>query len=113
MHFHGIFVDIYCIEMWHRRIRISLELFIFDSDSRAKNLGKKAFCHLVGLGAGYWSFNRSFQDREMVKVVKAIANDSVLDNIDCIYFSWFGDRSMKVDNDADAEDILDEGSGPI
>ena len=90
-----------------------MELFIFDSDSRAKNLGKKAFCHLVGLGAGYWSFNRSFQDREMVKVVKAIANDSVLDNIDCIYFSWFGDRSMKVDNDADAEDILDEGSGQI
>lgn len=97
-------------EMWHRRIRVSLELFLFDSDHRAKAAGKKAFCHLVGLGAGYWSFNRSFQDREMVKVVKAIVNQSVLRNIEVIYFSWFDDKSMKVDDSADADDILYEGS---
>lgn len=78
--------------MFKQRVRISLELFLFDSDNRSKQAKKKGFCHLVGLGAGYWSFNKQIQDKEMVKVVLEIIKESKLPNISCIYFAWFDDN---------------------
>merc|ERR1712154_267422 len=78
-----------------RRIRISLELFLFDSDYRSQKAEKKGFCHLVGLGAGYWSFNKLYQDQEMVKVVLSIINQSDLRHIECVYFSWFDEDCME------------------
>ena len=84
------------IEMFRRRIRISLELFIFDCDKRSKQENKNGFIHLVGLGAGYWSFNKIFQDQEMVKVIIEIIKDSVLSSISCIYFSWFDENASNI-----------------
>merc|ERR1712154_354314 len=75
-----------------RRIRISLELFLFDSDYRSQKAEKKGFCHLVGLGAGYWSFNKSFQDSKMVKIALDIIKESELSHLSALYFSWFDDE---------------------
>jgi len=75
--------------MWRRRIRVSLELFLFECDHRAKVAGKQAFCHLIGLGAGVWSFDKEFQNREMVEVVKSIVKEMDLGNIQVIYFGHF------------------------
>merc|ERR1712154_164595 len=47
-----------------------------------------------GLGAGYWSFNKQYQDKEMVNVVLSIIKDSDLSNIECVYFAWFDEESM-------------------
>eukprot|EP01084_Bolivina_argentea_P136860 241057_1 len=96
--------------MFRRRMRVSLELFLFDCDARAKQRGKKAFCHVVGLGSGFWSFNKEVQDKEMVRVVLEIIRDSVLLNVACIYFSWFDENAMKDEDNRIFVDEDDEGA---
>eukprot|EP00484_Ammonia_sp_Unknown_P023517 CAMPEP_0197024828 /NCGR_PEP_ID=MMETSP1384-20130603/5315_1 /TAXON_ID=29189 /ORGANISM="Ammonia sp." /LENGTH=616 /DNA_ID=CAMNT_0042453283 /DNA_START=49 /DNA_END=1899 /DNA_ORIENTATION=+ len=85
------------VEMFRQRIRVSLELFMFDSDERCKQSKQPGFCHLVGLGAGYWAFHKTRQDVEMVKVALDIIRDSDLAHIECLYFSWF---SREAEEDA-------------
>lgn len=43
-------------EMFRIRIQVSIEIFLFDADRRAAECKKSAFCHIVGLGTGVWSF---------------------------------------------------------
>merc|ERR1740123_2396024 len=64
------------MQMFAQRIRVSLELFLFDSDYRCKLENQKGFCHLVGLGAGYWSFAKTFQDVKMCDIALQIIADS-------------------------------------
>jgi hypothetical protein len=110
------------IEMFERRIRVSMELFLFDADRRAgerkskmaqdanannsnsdgnansedcdSSTAKKngAFCHIVGLGTGVWVFKRDLQDRRIVRVTKSIIEETYLPNIDFIYFAWMHDE---------------------
>eukprot|EP01083_Nonionella_stella_P301494 1034595_1 len=79
-------------EMYKQRIRISLELFLFDADYRAQEASKTkctkgAFCYIVGLGTGVWSFKKSLQDELIVRVTLDIIKKTVLRNIECVYFA--------------------------
>eukprot|EP00483_Globobulimina_turgida_P008761 UN08779 len=88
------------MEIYRRRISISLELFLFDADYRAKQYKqmyandlpkdklKGAYCHIVGLGTGVWSFEKREQNRIIVEAATEIINNTNLANIDCVYFSW-------------------------
>jgi len=112
---------------YRQRIRCSLELFLFDADHRArqyhaqyaeqlkeaiaakKNVG--AFCHIVGLGTGVWSFEKVEQNRIIVKVAKDIIASTDLKHIDFVYFSWLTRDAMF--SDASHSDTIfeDLGSG--
>jgi len=79
------------LEMFRARMRVSLELFLFDADRRAAECQKSAFCHIVGLGTGVWSFKKSVQDRIISEVTKEIIESTTLSHIACVYFSWMQD----------------------
>jgi len=88
------------VDMFAQRIRISIELFLFDADRRAAEYKKEkktksgAFCHIVGLGTGVWSFVKAEQDRIIVKVTKDVVQKTHLPNIDKIYFAWMHGDAM-------------------
>merc|ERR1712228_703975 len=92
--------------MFRDRIRISIELFLFDADRRAleykqaRKTKSGAFCHIVGLGTGVWSFAKSEQDRIIVQVTKDIVRNTHLQNIDMIYFAWMHAECMMVSEDS-------------
>ena len=81
------------IFMFKIRMRISLELFLFDSDYRTKSDANKelAYCHLVGLGLGVWTLQgfKTHETQVFVQCVKDIINETNLPNIGAIDFSWF------------------------
>ena len=88
------------MKMYNQRMRLSMELFLFESDYRASRKGKKAFCHVTGLGAGVWSWDPTsfegkgttqqgqvdFEYNEILRNLIDIVRSSVLSNIDAIYF---------------------------
>ena len=92
-------------QMFSDRIRISMELFLFDADRRAEEYKKAnntksgAFCHIVGLGTGVWSFSKSEQDRIIVHVTRDIVRNTHLPNVDKIYFAWMHADCMTVSED--------------
>jgi len=82
--------------MFKTRIRVSMELFLFDADRRAAECKKTAFCHVVGLGTGVWSFNKRVQDSAIAQVTKEIIEETILPNIAAVYFSWMKEDSESV-----------------
>ena len=92
------------IEMFKQRIKISLELFLFDANERICQFKELydlqgAYCHIVGLGTGVWSFRKSVQDRIIVNVTKEIIENTYLKYISCIYFSWMDDDCLNISDD--------------
>lgn len=59
----GIYFD---IEMYEKRIALSIDTLLIEGNHRAKMLGKQAFIHVVGLGLGVWKIwegqNQVFMD---------------------------------------------------
>ena len=96
-------------KIYRLRIKISLELFLFDSDNRAKQRKdlNGAYCYIVGLGTGVWSLNKQQQDTMIVEEIKNIVNNSCLDNIDVIYFAWMHQKCMYKLNGKENEYIFD------
>jgi len=97
------------MNMFKARIRVSMELFLFDADKRAQQyqqmysdvfskhdekIKKGAYCHVVGLGTGVWALDRTEQNRAIVAVVKEIIESSNLQYVDCVYFGWFTNDAM-------------------
>jgi len=113
--------------MYRQRIRCSLELFLFDADHRAETYQelhaeelKKAkaanncvgaFCHIVGLGTGVWSFEKVEQNRIIVQVAKDIIASTDLKHIDFVYFSWLTRDAMFSDSSHSETIFEDVGSG--
>jgi len=95
------------IAMYEQRMRISLELFLFDSDYRAgqrkqaTGCQQGAFVQIVGLGTGVWAWSKEFQDRCIVRVTKRILEQTKLAHIDAVYFSWMHSKCMQSATDDD------------
>ena len=118
---YGQFLD---IKMYKIRMRISMEIFLFDADRRAKerfislkasnsiddNRLYGAFCHIVGLGTGVWELVGEEQDRLIVEITKEIINDTNLQYINGIYFSWMKPNCMYYPNTEDAIFSYDENN---
>jgi len=78
------------IGLFKIRILRSLENFLFDANDRGKAYGKKAFCHVVGLGLGVWQVC-PLQSEWFVDMVYKAVNDysTKLPHISDIHLSWF------------------------
>eukprot|EP01084_Bolivina_argentea_P056621 103579_1 len=97
-------------DLFRQRIRIGLELFLFDADHRAQEATKTkktkgAYCHIVGLGTGVWSFKKSIQDEIIVCVALDIIKQTNLPNIQIIYFSWLSESHNAYPDNSMCEDI--------
>eukprot|EP00912_Choanoflagellata_sp_UC4_P001262 UC4_evm1s788 len=70
------------------RVRLTAELFLMEANSRAKEQGKKAFCHVVGLGLGVWAVD-GCQKHLMVEAYADVMRSLKLNFVGYVNFSWF------------------------
>jgi hypothetical protein len=76
------------IEIFKRRLEITVELFLFEANDRAKKASKQAYVHAVGLGMGAWQVTNDQEDWFLEVFAEAIQSNP-LDFIDDINFSWW------------------------
>ncbi|KAL1520189.1 hypothetical protein AB1Y20_023659 [Prymnesium parvum] len=76
------------IELYRRRLRLSIEPFLVDADERAAASARHAYVHAVGLGLGVWMVD-AHQARLMVEVYAQILHERSLPHIAVLDFSWF------------------------
>jgi hypothetical protein len=85
------------VPVYKRRIGINAEVFLKEANNRAKNIGKHAFCHAVGLGLGVCAVDRKLQQRLTVEVYLDILNTPdnkgkfAYTHIKDLYFAWFNE----------------------
>lgn len=92
------FRDIYFDTLiYKRRIRINAEVFLRESNARAKSIGKKAFCYTVGLGLGVWKICKE-QTKFTVEVYLDILSQEDFPDISDIYFAYMHLDSSKLPN---------------
>lgn len=75
-------------KLFIKRCRILAEVFLGESDDRAKAEGKKAFCHVVGLGLGVWQVSPK-QGGWMLKAYKQALLTNDYEHIAAIDFCRF------------------------
>ncbi|KAI1382649.1 uncharacterized protein F4822DRAFT_435325 [Hypoxylon trugodes] len=71
------------------RMRITAEMLLLEANERAKQVGKKAYVHIVGLGLGVWQIDRA-QVRLFVEAFYSAMFflSASLKNIGTLDFSW-------------------------
>lgn len=62
------------IEMYKARMRTTIDILLLEASSRARDAGKKAYIHVVGLGLGVWQI-RSEQDIYYVETFTEALDD--------------------------------------
>jgi Domain of unknown function (DUF4804) len=77
--------------VYKKRMKIIAELFLKEADKRAKNINKKAFCHVVGLGLGAWGISSAIDIQTIISmgVYIELITHGEFNNISDLYFSWF------------------------
>jgi hypothetical protein len=83
--YRDVYLDTY---IYKRRLRMNAEVFLREADKRASVNGKKAFCHIVGLGLGAWSISHK-QDILTLEMYCELLNEELFHNISDVYFAWF------------------------
>eukprot|EP01126_Amoeba_proteus_P018274 TRINITY_DN1923_c0_g1_i2.p1 TRINITY_DN1923_c0_g1~~TRINITY_DN1923_c0_g1_i2.p1 ORF type:complete len:351 (+),score=63.74 TRINITY_DN1923_c0_g1_i2:546-1598(+) len=83
----------FIVEVYKKRIRIPIELFLFDCQSRGEEVGKRVLGHVVGLGLGAWQVLPE-QAQWMIDVyAEAITlHKCYFSMIAHLAFSWFPDN---------------------
>ena len=76
--------------VYRERMKLGVESFLLESNKRAKDAGKKAYLHVVGLGLGVWKLD-DCQTKILVDVYAELLKTHKLDHISDIDFSWFED----------------------
>ncbi len=76
------------VEVYRRRLRMSIEPFLADADQRARAAGRRAYVHAVGLGLGVWSVHPR-QDALQVQVYSEVLARQCFEHIADLDFSWF------------------------
>ena len=75
-------------ELYKRRIRASVEVFLREADQRASLTGQRAYAHAVGLGLGVWRIHPR-QASLMVEVYADVLREVPLPHLADVDFSWF------------------------
>lgn len=75
--------------VYMERMRLAHEPFLLEADARGKQEGRKAYCHVVGLGLGAWCVVASLQTQLNVHAVLDIIARVPLPNVSDVDFSWF------------------------
>jgi len=81
------------IDKFKKRMKISIQSFLFDAKERGKAATKKVFCHVVGLGLGVWQVCPNQPLWFVETLYEVLKNDFSGDDhgISDIHFSWFPD----------------------
>lgn len=77
------------VVIYKKRIQICAEVFLREANDRCRNLQKKAFCHVVGLGLGVWAFDQKLQEKITIEAYIDILNNNKFKYISDLYFAWF------------------------
>jgi hypothetical protein len=72
------------------RLRVSVEAYLRDADERAREEGRPAYVHAVGLGLGVWKIHPR-QAALSVEVYADVLRERRLIHLADLDFSWFGD----------------------
>lgn len=86
--------------VYKKRIRLVVEPFLKDANTRAQKLNKKAYVHVVGLGLGVWQIDKK-QEELMLEVYDRLMCKTHFSYISDIDFSWFSlnsDEFQKIRN---------------
>jgi len=83
-------------EVYKERMRMVIEPFLNDANQQAKEQGKMAYVHAVGLGLGAWAHINGVKcDNELgklqVEVYNELLRNNTYPNIGNVNFSWFPD----------------------
>lgn len=73
--------------MYKARMRITFETLLIEANERAKEAGKTAHVHVVGLGLGVWQI-RSEQPIWYVEEFTAVIKDLELAHVSTLEFGW-------------------------
>ncbi|MBL4846038.1 MAG: DUF4804 domain-containing protein [Planctomycetes bacterium] len=76
-------------EIYKRRIRASVEVFLREADHRASHADQRAYVHAVGLGLGVWRIHPR-QLGLMLEVYADVLREVPLPRVADLDFSWFG-----------------------
>ena len=83
------------VEGLRQRLRVSLEIFLFDANERGKQANRPIFAHVVGLGAGIWAkppANSEIVNNIIISEVQSIILTSSLSHIKVVQFSYMSDK---------------------
>lgn len=76
------------VELYQKRIEISVETFLCEANERGKAVGKSVYCHVVGLGLGSWQVTPK-QANWMLEVFETTIRYYKFPFISDLDFSWF------------------------
>lgn len=93
--------------VYRERMKLVVESFLLESNERAKQQGKKAYLHVVGLGLGVWMLHPCQTDI-LVDVYADLLRKHKLEHISDIDFSWFG-GSHQCGDAKDQDDFESKG----
>eukprot|EP01128_Nolandella_sp_AFSM9_P000091 TRINITY_DN1014_c1_g1_i1.p1 TRINITY_DN1014_c1_g1~~TRINITY_DN1014_c1_g1_i1.p1 ORF type:complete len:610 (+),score=139.40 TRINITY_DN1014_c1_g1_i1:65-1831(+) len=82
----------FAVDIYKKRIRISLETFFLDCNRRAAQADKKAYVHMVGLGLGVWQVTAQ-QSNWFLEEAEDVLKTLSLPHLSDIDFSWFDPNS--------------------
>lgn len=88
--------------LFKKRIEVNAFVFLTEANNRARLLGKKAFCHIVGLGLGVWNIHPE-QERLSIEVYIDLLNrhEDKFTHIHTLYFAWMDE--IKYENTTNIE----------
>ena len=94
--YRDVYLDTF---IYKKRLRMNAEVFLREADKRASVVGKKAFCHVVGLGLGAWSISNK-QDVLTLEMYCELLNEELFPNISDVYFGCFDfdDKNFQLPN---------------
>ncbi len=77
-------------DVYRRRIRAVIEPFLFEAAERARDVGRRAYVHAVGLGLGVWGVHSDQGQLMCHEYGKVLSEHSELtETISDLDFSWF------------------------
>lgn len=95
--------------VYKQRMKLVVESFLLEANERAKQQGKKAYLHVVGLGLGVWMFH-SCQTELLLQAYAEVLKEHTLNHISDINFSYL---NAKVCGGVPDQGIFDSKGHPI
>lgn len=79
------------VQAYKKRMRLTVETFLFAAEKYARDAKRAAYCHVIGLGLGAWGIS-TFQV-EQAEMILSVYVDTLSEwsfpSISDIDFSWF------------------------
>lgn len=99
------------VEMYKARMRVTIDILLLEANSRARDAGKKAYVHVVGLGLGVWQVHKeqdTYYVETFVESLKMLRKFKIK-NLGTLDFSWIkvSEKTQKQVHEAAAFHYID------